>query len=112
MIVADEDEPGRKHAPDIALHLRPVAASVRIAEPAYGKDASDHLAAGYGLDFVSSAVTEITFNVIDLEPATFEVVPPVPICGDLLYTAAVHTLTRAPSSGKPTLACCWLLTSI
>src|SRR5258708_7077135 len=110
IIVADADEPGRKHATDIAKHLRPVAASVRIAEPAYGKDASDHLAAGYGLDFVSSAVTEITFNVIDLEPATFEVVSPVPICGDLLYTGAVHTLTGAPDSGKTTLACWWMLT--
>ena len=49
VIVADRDEPGRKHAADVAGHLRPVARSVRIAEAATGKDASDHLGAGHGL---------------------------------------------------------------
>jgi hypothetical protein len=113
VIVADADEPGRKHAADIARHLRPLAADVLLAEPAYGKDASDHLAAGHGLDFISAAVTDtITFNVIDLEPAAVTVLPPVPICGDMLYTGAVHTLTGPPDCGKTTLACWWMLTVI
>ena len=112
VVIADADEPGRKHAATIARQLGGTAASVRIAEPAYGKDASDHLAAGRGLEFISAQVTEITFNVIDLEPATFLVVPPDPICGDKLYRGAVHTLTGAPDSGKTTLACWWVLLAI
>ena len=49
VIVADRDPPGRSHAAQIAASLRGIAASVRVVEPAEGKDASDHLAAGLGL---------------------------------------------------------------
>ena len=49
-IVADADEPGRKHAAEVAASLEGVAASVRVLEPAEGcKDVSDHLAAGHSL---------------------------------------------------------------
>lgn len=50
VVVADRDEPGRKHAAQVADLLDGVAASVRIVEARAGKDASDHLTAGYGLD--------------------------------------------------------------
>jgi hypothetical protein len=43
IIVADRDEPGWNTARDIA------AASVRVVEAAHGKDAADHLDAGFGL---------------------------------------------------------------
>lgn len=49
-IVADRDEPGREHAQQIAASLEGVAATVRIVEAAEGKDAADHIAAGYGLE--------------------------------------------------------------
>lgn len=49
-IIADADEPGRKHAQEVARSLEGVAAEVKIGEPAVGKDAADHLAAGCGLD--------------------------------------------------------------
>lgn len=49
VIVADRDEPGRKHAADVAKHLRQVAKSVTVTEPAEGKDAYDHLASGLSL---------------------------------------------------------------
>lgn len=53
VIVADKDEPGRKHARQVAERLRGVAASVQVVEARTGKDAADHLAAGLGLeDFV------------------------------------------------------------
>lgn len=48
VIVADKDAPGRAHADAVAASVTPVAASVRIVEAAAGKDAADHLAAGYG----------------------------------------------------------------
>jgi putative DNA primase/helicase len=50
IVVADADEPGRRHAEAIRASLAGVAASVRVVEPAEGKDAADHLAAGYGVD--------------------------------------------------------------
>jgi hypothetical protein len=49
-VVQDRDEPGRKHAAAVYASLHGVAASVRLVEPAEGKDAADHLAADYGLD--------------------------------------------------------------
>jgi 5S rRNA maturation endonuclease (ribonuclease M5) len=46
VIVADKDEPGRKHARDVATSLAGIAKAVAIVEAAEGKDVSDHLAAG------------------------------------------------------------------
>jgi hypothetical protein len=56
VVVADRDEPGRKHAREVFGSLETMAASVQLVEPAEGKDAADHLAAGHGLDdFVAPA---------------------------------------------------------
>ncbi len=49
-IIADRDEPGGKHAAQVAELLSGVAKSVRIVEAKVGKDAADHLAAGHTLD--------------------------------------------------------------
>ena len=51
-IVADKDEPGRKHAAAVARSLRRPGSDigrVEIVEAADGKDATDHLAAGHGV---------------------------------------------------------------
>lgn len=48
-IVADRDDPGRKHAAEVADALQGVAAVVEMKEAAVGKDLADHLAAGHGL---------------------------------------------------------------
>lgn len=45
-IVADRDQPGRRHAEQVAEALLPVANSLEIVEARYGKDAFDHLMAG------------------------------------------------------------------
>ena len=58
-IVAHKDKTGRKHATHVAEALRRAGAAVQILEALEGKDAADHLAAGYGLD---------TFSVIQSEP--------------------------------------------
>jgi 5S rRNA maturation endonuclease (ribonuclease M5) len=47
VIVADKDEPGRKHAFAVAASLAGRAADISIVEAVEGKDASDHLDAGY-----------------------------------------------------------------
>ena len=49
VIIADKDAAGRKHAANVASHLRKVARSVAVVEAVQGKDAADHLAAGLGL---------------------------------------------------------------
>jgi putative DNA primase/helicase len=45
IIVADNDEPGLKHARQVGELLDGIEASVRIVKAAVGKDAADHLAA-------------------------------------------------------------------
>jgi hypothetical protein len=53
VIVADNDPPGLQHAQKVAASLDGVAGSVRLVRAREGKDAADHLAAGYGPgDFV------------------------------------------------------------
>jgi DNA-binding transcriptional ArsR family regulator len=50
IVVADNDEPGRKHAAQVAELLTNIAASVAIKQAAAGKDIADHIAAGHTLD--------------------------------------------------------------
>lgn len=50
VVIADRDEPGRKHAAAVAESVQRAGVPVRILEPARGKDVSDHLAAGLGFD--------------------------------------------------------------
>ncbi|QLJ06702.1 AAA family ATPase (plasmid) [Streptomyces sp. NEAU-sy36] len=50
VVIADRDEPGRKHAASVADSVRRAGIPVRVVEPARGKDVSDHLAAGLGYD--------------------------------------------------------------
>jgi 5S rRNA maturation endonuclease (ribonuclease M5) len=50
VVVADRDEPGRRHAAQVVGLLDGIAASVKIVEAAIGKDAADHVAAGKSLD--------------------------------------------------------------
>ncbi|RFA15848.1 hypothetical protein B7R22_05425 [Subtercola boreus] len=52
-IVRDMDEPGLAHANQVAALLAGIA-DVKILEPAVGKDAADHVAAGLGIDDLKS----------------------------------------------------------
>lgn len=62
IVIADKDEPGRKHAEQVVGLLQGIASSIHIVEAAAGKDAADHIAAGYGLD---ELVTAPTAEVVD-----------------------------------------------
>lgn len=62
IVVADLDGPGKKHAGErhattVAAALEGVAASVRRASPAQGKDVSDHLDAGHSLEDLTAVDT-------------------------------------------------------
>lgn len=50
VVAADRDQAGREHAAEVARSLKAEAASVRLVEPAIGKDVADHLASGAALD--------------------------------------------------------------
>jgi len=50
IIVGDKDEAGRLHVDTLRSKLGGTARSVRVLFPAFGKDVSDHLAAGLSLD--------------------------------------------------------------
>lgn len=49
-VIADKDEPGRNRAHMLVDFLTGTANTVGVFEAAEGKDAADHVAAGYGLD--------------------------------------------------------------
>jgi antitoxin (DNA-binding transcriptional repressor) of toxin-antitoxin stability system len=49
VVIADRDEPGYKHAAQVAASLQGKARLVLTVEAAEGKDAADHLAAGHSL---------------------------------------------------------------
>jgi Protein of unknown function (DUF3631)/Toprim domain len=48
-VVADKDQPGRKHAEDVRRLLSGKARSIHVVAAKVGKDAADHIAAGYQL---------------------------------------------------------------
>ena len=50
VVIADRDEPGRRHAEEVAKSLTQRGCAVRIVQAAEGKDAHDHLAAGLGVE--------------------------------------------------------------
>jgi hypothetical protein len=54
-IVADRDEPGRRHAEAVVANLMPVARSIYVVQARHGKDAADHIAAGGHIgDFITA----------------------------------------------------------
>lgn len=69
VIIADRDDPGRRHARAVETALQNVASSVRRVEAIEGKDAADHLAAGKTIDefLTVSDVVEQTDLAPDLD---------------------------------------------
>lgn len=50
VIVADRDEPGRNHAEAVKQSLQGIARNIWVVQARVGKDAADHLAAGYAVE--------------------------------------------------------------
>lgn len=98
MVVADRDEPGRKHARQVAGPLRGIAASVEVVEPADGKDAADHLAAGRGLDEFVEVNEPAELNAVPVAGARTADRPTVATSDrslDAVSTDATAALARA-----------------
>ena len=103
IVVADKEEPGRKHANEVAERLAGLAASVRIVEAAVGKDLADHIGACKTLDELVTVVCQVPLvaltRLADVEPERVSWLWPgrIPL-GKLV------TLDGDPGLGKSTLA--------
>ncbi len=111
IIVADADEPGRKHAADVAASLAGKAAAVAVVEAAEGKDAADHLAAGRTLAELvrtgqPSRVDELRAALLD--SAGLDNLPePEPLVDGLLFLDSLAWLHGKPGHGKSLIALDW-----
>ena len=118
LIVADQDEAGRKHAAEVFASLRGMADAAVFA-PKVGKDAADHIAAGHGVtDFLPVPVpvpigeergTPLYVDVGALLDGGLPE-PPAPAFlhrddgRALLYSGQVNVLFGDPESGKTWVA--------
>ncbi|MGX6605633.1 AAA family ATPase [Micromonosporaceae bacterium Da 78-11] len=68
IICADKDQPGQAHARQVRDALIEVGATVEIHEAKAGKDVSDHLAAGFGLEEMETTWTNDKPVKVDLAP--------------------------------------------
>lgn len=108
VIVADADEPGKKHAHDVAESLRPVARSVVIvAAPAPHKDPADLLAAGGTVaDLVPLERPPLSpdWNLLDVSELA-KALPPVPwVCEPLGLAPGAISLVAGYGYSRKTMA--------
>jgi hypothetical protein len=110
VIVADKDEPGRRHALDVRASLRGIINDVRIVEAKVGKDAADHLAAGHRLDelLVPQGPSAEAIAPIDLHDPSIVGVRPEFTVKNLIRRAGLHLAWAEPSAGKTWTLARWL----
>lgn len=116
VVVADKDEPGRKHAEQVAESLVGKAKDVLVVEAREGKDAADHLAAGLGLgEFV--VVRDDARYQADTPSEAADVLVPIALAElrervpervewvvhGIAARSAITELTASPKRGKTTL---------
>lgn len=71
LIIADKDDPGRKHAAQVAASVTKAGIPFRVFEAAKGKDVSDHLAHGLGYEDlvpVQLSAQESTEGLVPSQP--------------------------------------------
>ncbi len=100
VIWADKDDPGRRHAEQVATSLRPTVQEVLVVEAREGKDATDHLAAGYSLE---EAFVREKAATLEQVVATFRKHLHMPDPAPLYATLATYASTKFP--GDPV----WLM---
>lgn len=112
IVVADRDEPGRRHALQVKDSLeRHGVSPVLLVEAASGKDAADHLAAGLSpaqfvpwLPGAGTAPPAPAWEEEDMGKLLALGRPQAPeLVAGLLYPEAVHCLAGPPGGGKTTL---------
>jgi putative DNA primase/helicase len=63
VVIADSDDPGRQHARAVVHALDGKAASTALCEPSYGKDVTDQLNAGYGIETLIPLPVDETLGI-------------------------------------------------
>ena len=105
VVVVDRDDAGTKHALKLKVELEPVCKSIHFVRAKEGKDASDHLAAGFGLDdFVPFGFPRTGTGLMSLA-ALYEL-PPEEVSWTvegLLPTGSLSILIAKPKVGKSSL---------
>jgi hypothetical protein len=99
----DKDEAGHAHAREVADSLRGKVHRLEIVEAKTGKDAADHLAAGYALDDVVVVEAPPEPRTLAQAIETFRRWVYMPDPGALLVTLGTYAANRSP--GDPV----WLL---
>jgi putative DNA primase/helicase len=102
VVVADDDEPGRRHARFIADHLEGVAASVIRLVPKSGNDLSDHLDAGHRLDELQP-LPELDTGATLLHPADIAITPVEWVWPGYIPRGAMTIIDGDPGDGKSVL---------
>lgn len=132
VVVADKDEPGRRHARQVMASLQGVGCAVTIAEALTGKDAADHLGAGHTLEELvvpegaagvetegeeppPEAEEELSFQHLVLRSKLLTVAqlrqlpPPTFLIDEILVRNTLSVLWGKPGSGKSFVALDWAL---
>lgn len=118
IVVPDRDEAGRKYAADVVNTLQKIAGTVEIKIAKVGKDAADHIAAGYGLDDLEPGELPATPTTTGVAGATWQAVDLTPYLDGthvraeatvglarkdevrLLYPGKEHTVIGEMEAGK------------
>ena len=105
VVVVDRDEAGAKHAIKLKAELEPICQSIRFVQAKDGKDASDHIVAGFGLDdFVPFGFARTSTGLLTLQQL-YEL-PPEDVSwtvDDLLPKGSLSILIAKPKVGKSSL---------
>jgi 5S rRNA maturation endonuclease (ribonuclease M5) len=110
VVVADRDEPGERHARQVCESLAAVGVVAEVVQALEGKDASDHLDAGYTLEElepveVVEQETAHTLDLLDLSELLAR--PPTPprwIWAGRIAEGDVALVVGDPGVGKSLLA--------
>ena len=112
IIIADNDEPGRKRADKVFTYLTgmsPRPKSIIIKAAKEGKDLSDHIAAGHTDDELVDQGIKITRRRVKLTPATSIKTETIEWVIDQWIPAGMLTLLAGREGiGKSTIACDWV----
>jgi hypothetical protein len=105
VLVPDQDTEGARYCRDVLDALTGVAASVRVAAPKVGKDAADHVAAGYGIADLVIEQNEPGHRLVKLTKASSITVRPVKWLWDKrVALGTLALLAGREGIGKSTLA--------
>lgn len=99
VIIADNDDPGRRHARLVADQLADLAASVRLLVAKSGNDLSDHLDAGYSIEQLQP-LPELDTGALLIRPADIQIVPVEWVWPGHIPRGALSIIDGDPGDGK------------